>query len=81
MPNTVDLYGEDGIKIGVTAEGDAVHLNDPDAVVIVAGHNLYVCSAEEARKKILREYMDRKGKAWHPYHGWISKSDPAMRDL
>ncbi len=57
---TVDLYGEDGIKIGVTAEGDSVHPRDPDAVVIVAGHSLYACSAAEANRSILAEYMTRK---------------------
>lgn len=78
---TVDLYGEDGIKIGVTAEGDSVHPRDPEAVVIVAGHSLYVCSAEEANRSILVEYMASRGKVWHPYHGWIGKDDPRMADL
>lgn len=75
MPlKTVDLYGEDGIKIGLTAEFDLCSRDDAAAVVIVAGHALYACSVQEAEHAIQDEYMRRMGKVWHPYHGWIPES-------
>lgn len=77
---TVDLYGEDGIKIGLTAEFDLCSPHDAEAVTVVAGHALYVCSVQEAEHSIQDEYMQRLGKAWHPHHGWIAKTDPAMGD-
>jgi hypothetical protein len=58
---TVNLYGEDGCAIGLTAEYDIVHHKDPEAVVRVVGHRLYVGSAEEADQHIRAAYLERAG--------------------
>jgi hypothetical protein len=62
-PNSiVDLYGErPGILIGLTAEYDIVDHDDPEAVIRVRGHRVYLCSAEEADRKIRAAYLQRMG--------------------
>ena len=56
---TVNLYGEDGICIGLTAEDDICHPTDDDCVVKVVGHRVYCESADDAGWDIRREYLRR----------------------
>jgi hypothetical protein len=59
MTNQVDLYGEDGIKIGLTQDYDIVAPDSDEAIVVVTGYALYCRSLEEAQRSIRREYLDR----------------------
>ena len=54
---TINLYGEDGIAIWLTAEHDMVPAGDPEAVTKVIGHRLYAVSLEQARQSILEAYL------------------------
>ncbi len=54
---TINLYGEDGIAIGLTAEHDICNLSDDDAALRVIGHRLYACSADDAAAKIRDAYL------------------------
>ena len=58
---TVNLYGENGITIGLTAELDIVAPEDPDATLRVVGHRLYACSADEAEVLIQQAYIRQSG--------------------
>ena len=58
---TINLYAEDGIAIHLTADYDICNANDDDAEIKVIGHAAYVCSAEEADRKIRSAYLQRVG--------------------
>lgn len=55
---TADLYGEDGIEVVITADGDKVRADDPYAAVRIIGHRLYACSLEQAEDIIIEDYLD-----------------------
>ena len=78
---TINLFGEEGIAIGLTSEYDICQLDDPEIAVRVVGHKIYAASAEEAGRSIRDAFMDRIGMVHHPYHGWVSKDDLATKDL
>lgn len=61
MENTeiINLYGEDGIQIGLTADYDICEPQDDDCTVIVIGHPAYAMSLEDAERSIRRAYLDR----------------------
>ena len=61
MTNTINLYGEDGIAIGLTPETDIVEHDSPEASVRVVGRRIYTCSAEEAERIIRAAYLDKMG--------------------
>ncbi len=52
---TVDLYGEDGIAIYLSADHDICERDE--AVVRVVGHDLYHGSIEDAERTIRRAYL------------------------
>lgn len=61
MTETINLYGEDGIAIGLTAETDIVEHDSPEASVVVVGHRIYCCSVEDAERLIRAEYLTEMG--------------------
>lgn len=52
---TVNLYGEDGIAIYMSAYHDICDCDE--AVVRVVGHDLYYGSMEDAERSIRRAYL------------------------
>ena len=60
-PKNINLYGEDGIAVYLTADHDICNANDADAEIKVIGHAAYVCSAAEADRKIRSAYLTRMG--------------------
>lgn len=58
MANT-NLYGEDGIVIGLTEDDDICDPTDNDCTHTVTGHAAYACSLQEAKESIRREYLTR----------------------
>jgi hypothetical protein len=54
---TVNLYGEDGIAVYLSAYHDICDRDE--AVVRVVGHDLYHGSVEEAERSIRRAYLDQ----------------------
>lgn len=58
---TINLYGEPGIAIGLTHEMDIVAPSDPDCAVRVVGHVIYASSLEEAAKSIRSAYAASRG--------------------
>jgi hypothetical protein len=57
---TVNLYGENGIAISLTADNDICQPSDFDAAVKVIGHAAYVGSLSDAERSIRSEYLRRQ---------------------
>jgi hypothetical protein len=57
--NVTNLYDEDGITIGLTADYDICDPSDDDCSILVVGHPAYVGSLDEAQRSIRDEYMRR----------------------
>ena len=56
---TINLYNESGIAIGLTVDHDICALDDSDLAVRVVGHAAYCVSAQDAARNIRAEYLRR----------------------
>lgn len=60
----INMYGEDGIAVALTADGDTCESKDDDCALLIIGHQAYASSVEEAHRSIRREFLAKNGN--HP---------------